>query len=401
MRLGIFPKETEERLKEEAYLWVHAVSVGEVNAVSGLVEKIHQEFSNRPIVISTVTQTGNRLAKTIAGKNDLVIYLPLDISFITDKFVAKIRPSLFITTETEIWPNLITSLSRKNVPIILVNGRISLGSFRGYRLIKPLLKNILGAIKLFCMQSESDAQRIIALGADKSSVRVTGNMKFDMSLSAFNQTGQAGLSEDYAAKLKSNLKEEDQLIIAGSTHSGEEEIIIKVYQRLLRQFGHLRLLLAPRHIERAAEVEKVCQRMGFDAALLSKLDGKARDGNCVFILDTIGQLKRLYSLATIVFIGGSLVKKGGHNIIEPAFFGKPVIVGHFMFNFKDITGAFLKRNAVIMVSDETELMEEIRILLLSASKRESLGQRCQETISQNRGATEETFKLIKQTLEKQ
>jgi len=397
MRLGIFPKEIREGLKGEGHIWIHAVSVGEVNAVFNLVNKFHEESPGQAIVISTVTPTGNRLARSLSGKNDLVIYLPFDLSFITDRFVRRIKPSLFITTETELWPNLITSLRKNKVPIFLVNGRISLGSFRGYRLAKFFLKNIFASIKLFCMQSEGDAKRIIVLGASSEAVRITGNMKFDMEAAPANPPG-AG--EDFALKLKSVLMPTEQLLLAGSTHSGEEEIILKVYQRLLRQFTHLKLLLAPRHVERAGEIEKICQNFDFNGVRLSGPAESLKGEDKVFILDSIGQLKRLYSLAAIVFVGGSLVKKGGHNIIEPAFFGKPIIVGHYMFNFKDITRAFLNDNGVIMVSDETEFMEELRLLLLSSTKRDSLGQRALGVISKNKGATIETFKLIKPRLGK-
>jgi len=394
LRLGILPKELKYKLGEKRHIWVHAVSVGEVNVVSALVEKLHRHFPGLPLVISTVTPAGNQLAKSIAGNNDPVIYLPLDLSFITEKMVRVVKPSLFITTETELWPNLISSLKRQKVPVVLINGRISLGSFRGYRLVRPFIRKILSSIKLFCMQSQSDAQKIIYLGADKNLVRVTGNMKFDLNLSASENS-----SPGIYSHLKSILGQANQLIIAGSTHKGEEEIIIRVYQKLLRQFGHLKLLIAPRHIERVFEVERAAKGFGFDTLRLSGLESaESAVSNRILILDVIGQLKRLYELATVVFVGGSLIKKGGHNIIEPALFGKPVIVGPYMFNFKDITRAFLENNAIIRVSDEVELSEEIRILLLSNSKREALGQRCQDTIKQNRGATEITFRLIQQAI---
>jgi 3-deoxy-D-manno-octulosonic-acid transferase len=399
LRLGIIPREMKERLTQGKNIWVHAVSVGEANAVSGLVEKLRRQFPGEKIVISTVTSTGNRLVRSLAGSDDTVIYLPLDLSFITDRFVALINPALFITTETELWPNLITSLSRRNVPIVLVNGRISLGSFRGYRLVEYFMRRILGHIKLFCMQSEGDGRRIIALGADPAKVKITGNMKFDMSLSSPEAPDKNNAGPDYARELQSVLGKDFQLLVAGSTHSGEEEIILRIYGELLSQFSHLRLLIAPRHIERACAVEKMVEGSGLSALRLSRLAGnRAGAQDNVFILDTIGQLKSLYEMATIVFVGGSLVKKGGHNIIEPAFFGKPVIVGPYMFNFKDITKAFLDENAVIKVADEMEFLEEIRILLLSQSQRETMGRLCQRVIKDNRGATDLTLGLIKKAV---
>lgn len=398
MRLGIFPKGFFAGLQKSRPVWLHAVSVGEVNAIAGLVKKLQQEFSEIRLVISTVTPTGNRLAKSLARDCDLIIYLPLDLSFITERIVKMVNPQLFITTETELWPNLLTSLKKQFIPLALVNGRISPRSFAGYRLFRFLLKDILGGFSLFCMQSELDRRRIITLGAKADKVRVLGNMKFDIDLAATNGNRNGrGPFENLASLLGGN----GQLIICGSTHSGEEEIILRIYKDLLLQFDYLRLLIAPRHIERVEQVEKLVAEAGLSVLKVSELASRdLLEKNCVLILDTVGELKRLYDLATIVFIGGSLVRRGGHNIIEPAFFSKAIIVGPHMFNFADITRTFLENQAAIQVHDELELLEEIKLLLLSPAKRDRLGQRAKETIGHNRGATGATFDLLRHIIAK-
>src|SRR3989338_362590 len=339
MRLGIFP----EKLRKEFYgkrpIWLHAVSVGEALASRSLLEHLHREYPKKQILISTVTPTGNRIARSLAVENDAVIYLPLDISFIVKHVLSFIEPSLFIIAETEIWPNLVCSLRKRNVPIIVVNARISDGSYKGYRLIKFCLARILRKINLFCVQAEADCLRLLSLGVEKEKIKLTGNMKFD-------NTDYTDLKADYTdCRLKLTLKDNEKLLVAGSTHSGEEEIILKVYKGLSAEFPDLRLLLAPRHPERSKEIEKLVLNYGFNAVFISGLPPPrvpAGQPAAVFILDTIGQLISFYAIADIVFVGGSLIKKGGHNILEPAVFAKPILLGPWTFNFRDITSLFLK-----------------------------------------------------------
>lgn len=379
-----FSKNFKAILKSRNNIWIHAVSVGEVQAASSLLDFLREIFPLGRLVISTVTPAGNKLARNYALADELVIYFPLDLSFVVKKFVKYIKPIIFITTETEIWPNLFLALEKKNIPVILVNGRISERSFSGYKLIRPLLKSILRNVKLFCMQSPIDAERITNLGASKERVVVTGNMKFDVKFSgAKYQLTDLGL------------KNSDLLLIAGSTHKGEEEIIVNVYKNLLAEFPNLKLLLAPRHIERCAGIETKLKNNGIRYIRFSQAFKNVKDFEAI-LLDTIGNLNSLYALADVVFMGGSLIKKGGHNIIEPARLGKAVVFGQFMFNFRDIAQMFLERGAAVSINSKEELEGSLRKLLLDKNLRGKIGEAAKKIVEENSAAAEKTAVLIKQ-----
>jgi len=388
-RLGFLPR----NLNLDRPIWIHAVSVGEAQAVKGLLEELRKVYGDKKFVISTVTVTGNKIVRGYAKKNDFVTYLPLDLSFIVRHVVAKINPSLFIIAETEIWPNIINALYQRKVPIIMVNGRISDASLRGYLAIKLFLKPVLNKIYACCVQSERDALRfkMIGVGADK--IRTTGNMKFDAAL--INKNPGIG------SRLRYNLglKQEDKLFVCGSTHRGEEEIILREYKKLLIIFKNLRLLIAPRHPERSQEVFTQITGFGFKAMMVSALSvqaGADTSAKTVFILDTVGSLLDYYAIADIVFIGGSLINKGGHNILEPASFSKPVLFGPFMSNFRDIADLFISNNAAIMLHNASELNGVISRLLNNPHDAEVLGQRGNELITLNRGATLRNLEVIKE-----
>jgi len=380
MRLGIFPQEIFKKIAGKKVIWLHTVSVGEAGAASELVKYLKEDYPEHRLVISTVTKSGNRIAQGLIGLQDAVIYSPLDIGFIVRRVINSIKPQAFIVAETEIWPNLTVGLARAKVPIILVNGRISSGSFRGYQIIRPFLRGVLRKFNLFCMQTTGDAQRIIELGAQKDKVKVTGNMKFDIG------------SSDAGHSLELGLKENEQLFIAGSTHRGEEKIVLEVYKELIKSHPNLRLLIAPRHIERTKEIETLISKLGFYSQRISRLEKGLRT---VFILDTIGQLKNLYSLADIVFVGGSLIAHGGQNPIEPAVFGKAIIFGPHMFNFSDLAGAFRDKDAVIMVKNAKELRGAALQILNDDRLRENLGKKAKELIRENTGASFRNAQLIK------
>ncbi|MBI5144750.1 MAG: 3-deoxy-D-manno-octulosonic acid transferase [Candidatus Omnitrophica bacterium] len=387
LRLGILPK----NLELGRPIWLHAVSVGEAMVAKNLLEELRIIYPDKKFVLSTVTTTGNKIARTIAQNSDFVTYLPLDFSFIVRSVIDRINPSLFILVETEYWPNLISYLYQKNIPIAVVNGRVSDQSFRGYALIKIFLKSILKKIDLFCVQTSRDAERLIRLGAPKNRVQVTGNMKFDLK--------EQVLSFDVSGL---QLKEEEQLLVCGSTHPGEEEIILNVYDKLLKEFPNLRLLIAPRHPERSEEIERITIRYGFNPLRITQLNaspGHQVTRSPVFILDTIGQLLSFYSIADIVFVGGSLTKTGGHNILEPAALSKPILFGPQMFNFRDIADLFLKEKAALLIRNQKEFAEKIRYLLQNPSPASLLGQRAKELIQRNQGATLRSAELIK-TLQK-
>jgi len=374
-RFGNFTPDKLKSLENaRGAIWIQAVSVGEVAVCKGLVSKLKAELPDKKIVISTITKTGNDLAKRLFSQDTTVIYFPLDFSFIVKKVVALIKPVIYIMIETEIWPNLLKEMADNKVPSILINGRISDRSYDKYVLASPLLKKTLGRIGRFCMQSALDAERIVFIGAPKDRVEITGNMKFDVEINA-------DLKAMETLKESLSLKADEELLVAGSTHSGEEEIVLKSFKELLKDFPKLKLLIAPRHIERASDVRILADKVGVTP---------------VFVLDKIGYLNSAYSFATLVFIGGSLVKHGGQNPIEPAIFEKAILFGPHMFNFKDISASFLKNNAAISVSNNKELTESIRMLLTDKAKRDELGRSAKRTVSEGRGATDRNIKVIKE-----
>jgi len=355
-------------------IWIHAVSVGEALSIKNIIKELKLLYPGKKFVISTVTPTGNKIARSIAASDDFVIYLPLDFSFSVRSSLNKIKPSLFIIVETEIWPNLITCLHKKNVPVLVINGRISDDSFKGYSLIKFFLKPILDKVSMFCVQTQNDAERLMKLGAARERVQVTGNMKFD------NAAILKIDSADYRKKIALNT--EEKLFVAASTHPGEEEIIIRAYKNLILDFKNLRLLIAPRHPQRAQEVALIIERLGLN-------------GPKIHILDTVGELLGFYSLADVVFVGGSLVKKGGHNILEPISLLKPVMFGPYMHNFRSIADLFLKNNSAISVYNQKEIELAVKDLLNNPRKGISLAEAGKNLILQNQGATRRNLELIK------
>ncbi|MDD5155240.1 MAG: 3-deoxy-D-manno-octulosonic acid transferase [Candidatus Omnitrophica bacterium] len=388
-RLGFLPKDLELKGRP---VWIHAVSVGEVMAVRTLLEELRKTYPGKRFVISTVTPTGNKIARNIAANRDTVIYLPLDLSFIVRGVIEKINPSVFILAETELWPNLVSCLYEKRIPVIVVNARISDASFKKYMAFRFLFKNMLNEIEVFCVQSVRDAERLIRMGVRKDKVRVTGNMKFDLKVSLV-------LKNAADLKLKLGISPGDKFFVCGSTHPGEEGIILAAYKKLLAVSPALRLLIAPRHPERSAELEKLIRSAGFEATRTSKITVRPNasgDAKTVLILDSVGELLSIYSIADIVFVGGSLVKKGGHNILEPAMLGQPVLFGPYMFNFRDIAQLFLERGAALLVKDTEQLYSGVKYLLDNPYTIPSFAQKAKELLAVNQGATGKNAAIIKE-----
>lgn len=387
LRFGVLPK----KLELNNPIWIHAVSVGEAILTKGILDGLKATFPNKKFVISTVTPTGNKIIQSFAAQDDFVTYLPLDFSFIVQKVINRINPSLFIIAETEIWPNLITCLKSKNIPIIVVNARISGRSFKKYLKIKFLLKPILDKISLFCAQTARDGEKLIRLGLTQEKLQVTGNMKFDIKDFKGLNPGSSGL------KNKLGLRAEDRIFIAGSTHPGEEEIIIGIYKNLLTEFTDLKLIVAPRHPQRSEDVKRIASDFGFRSIFTSSLADKCEAciPKSIFVVDVIGQLIDLYNIADIVFVGGSLIKKGGHNILEPASLSKPIIFGPNMFNFRDIADLYLENKACVLAHNEVELELAVRDLLANPQKADNLGLKARALILENQGATGRNLELIK------
>jgi len=403
-RLGFIPQ-----VKNKDIIWVHAVSVGEVSAASPIIDAIRKRFPKYSFLISTVTDTGQDMARKAISDPKEIIYFPLDFKWIVNKVLKSIKPKLLIMVETELWPNFIRATKRRGIPLAVVNGRISPGSFKGYRVIKPFLKRVLSNINLFCMQSELDKERIISLGAPEEKVHTTGNVKFDGLRTEIPER------ERLAEELKISLK--DLVLVAGSTHPKEEEIILDVYQKAREEFPNLRLILAPRHPDRIPEVEAICKNeklshfTGLKYSLTMKWVTSIRrsqisdrrlpstDDQPVILLDTIGELAKIYSLATIVFVGGSLVPIGGHNILEPAALGKVPLFGPYMHNFVESARLLLGGKGGIQLRDKGELLEKTLSLLKDTKEREELGERAQRIVKKHQGASERTVELIGKVLE--
>ncbi|MFH1577693.1 MAG: 3-deoxy-D-manno-octulosonic acid transferase [Candidatus Omnitrophota bacterium] len=379
-RLGFLPD-----IKLNQPVWIHAVSVGEAKIAGVLIKQLRRVYPEKKFALSTVTATGNRIIREFSREGDFVFYLPLDLSFITKRVIQRIRPCVCIIIETEIWPNLITNLNKAAVPVVLVNARISDHSFFGYRIVKPLIKPILNKINFFCVQSNRDAKRLSRLGVLPDKLKITGNMKYDI----FDPADAKRDYSDY--RLSLGLKEPERLFVVGSTHPGEEEIILSVYKKLADEFPGLRLFIAPRHPERWPEIESLIRRFGFSVSRISQLKGEPGkrdiDKQAVFLLDAIGQLMFFYAVADIVFVGGSLIKKGGQNILEPAFFQKPIIFGPHMFNFRDITSLFLSNKAACMVRGQEGLLKGVRFLLNNHAELDAMSKRTRQLVLENQGAT--------------
>ncbi|MBU0605551.1 MAG: 3-deoxy-D-manno-octulosonic acid transferase [Candidatus Omnitrophica bacterium] len=397
-RFGIYGDAKEEALRRtKEVIWIEAVSVGEVALCKSFIPLLKREHPERSIVLSTITRTGNDLARKLFSGDAVVIYFPLDFSYIARRVIRKIHPKLYIMIETEIWPNVLTELRYKRVPSILINGRISDRSFGKYRLVRGFLSRVLKNIAVFCMQSDADAGRIMSLGAASDRVKVTGNMKFDADL-VISDKSAAGVKELFGFKAG------DEIFVAGSTHGGEEETVVSVYKELTKSFPDLKLVIAPRHVERAPEVENIVKRLGLEAVRMPRERDRSSSGPDlrgpsappgVLIIDAIGYLNEAYSIAEIVFVGGSLIPHGGQNPIEPAVFGKPVIFGPYMFNFKAVTSALLKGSGALQVKDQKEFLLKADQLLKDKERRATFGRNARNIISENRGATSRNLEAIK------
>ena len=362
-------------------IWIHAVSVGEVLAARPLVPALRARFPSHRIFLSTTTVTGNEVAKKSVRGLDGLFFAPFDFPHAVRRALEVVNPSLLLLVETELWPNLIHESSRRGARVALVNGRISLRSFSRYKRMRRFLTRVLSEIDLFLMQGETHAERIRAMAAPPERVKVTGNLKFD--------AVEAGRPSERLVRLLHGGSPRP-LWVAGSTVVGEEELILRAFHRVRERVPHARLLLAPRHPERFAEVPRLVEAAGFRCLRRSALDpGSWTDGE-VLLLDTLGELAQLYALASVVFVGGSLVASGGHNILEPAVAGKPVVVGPHMENFQEIADAFRAESAMVQVASADELAHEIAALLLDEPRRRDLGERARDLVGKNRGAVSRT-----------
>jgi 3-deoxy-D-manno-octulosonic-acid transferase len=369
--------------------WIHAVSVGEAAAAVPLVEAIGRRWPELSVVLSTVTATGARIARRELGRVATHRYFPLDLPRPVRRALDAVDPRFFIGLETELWPNFLRALAARGVPAMIANGRISDRSFRRYRLARPFMARVLGSVSVFAMQSSEDARRIIALGAPAARVVVTGNLKADLRP---ERAGEDGDWADWLGRGRGH-----SLWIAGSTHRGEEELVLDAFARLRPRFEGLRLLLAPRHPERADEVERLVRGQGLGMSRRSALVPGA-DGGAVILLDTVGELAGLYRWADVVFVGGSLVPGGGHNMLEPAQRTKPVLFGPHTENFRESSELLLAAGGALVVKDALDLSREVERLLEDPDHARRMGEAAFAAVAARQGALDMTLALIERYL---
>ena len=324
-RLGYLP--ISFNLESDESIWIHAVSVGEVLTARALLPELRERYPKLRLFLSTTTMTGQQIARSNLRYVDEVFYFPFDLGFIVSRTIKLVKPRLFIMMETEIWPNLLRACARAGVKTMLVNGRISTRSYPRYRIARPFFRHVLRHIDRFCMQSDESARRVIDIGADRDRVQVTGSLKFD----SLEIPGAAAPDRGRNRVLRYFRVSPDRpVVIAASTVRNEEEPVLEAFQRIRATMTNALLIIAPRKPERFDDVEKLARRAGWNVARRSELRVDADPRHDVVILDTIGELAQLYQVATVVFVGGSLVDTGGHNILEPAVFGKPIVFGPYM-----------------------------------------------------------------------
>jgi len=387
-RLGILPGEQIAQIHGMQPIWVHAVSVGETVAAVPLVRALRRRYPEKKILVTTVTETGNQIAKTRVKEADAVLFFPFDLSPIVKRVIRRVRPSLFILMETEIWPNCIRTMHDLQVPVLVVNGRISSASYRGYLGIRFLMRKVLGMVSIFSMQTEEDVRRIIDLGAPGPRVRRTGNIKFDRQVVPLSVEEKRSLRRDYL------LPEQGEILVAGSTHRGEDLPLIDTYIQLRKEFPDLLFVLAPRHPERADEAASLLM----DKGLPYQRRSRPEPGKPVLLLDTVGDLSRLYGAGAVSFVGGSLVPSGGQNILEPAVYGVPVVFGPHMENFPEISTVIRQRGGGLQVRGPEELLVVLGDLLRDPEKRMRIGEAGMRIIRENQGALDKTLDLVAEFL---
>jgi len=389
-RFGSIPKERLAGLERGKTVWVHAVSVGETIAAKPLLKALKISFPGIRIVLSNVTETGRSIAEKTA-EVDHCVYFPFDYVFTAKRALKQVSPMLVIVVETEIWPNFLRSAKRLGIPAVLVNGRISDRSFGRYLRFRWFFRPVLSNFTSICMQTAEDARRIIAIGAEPARVHVAGNLKFDITVTAPSLEKKSALRAGY--RIPGGVK----IITAGSTHAGEEETVLSAYQRLLTKGREFFLVLAPRHPERAGQVAEILGSFGFKFTLRSSLEQREeefRPGE-VLLVDTVGELMGLYSISDLVFIGGSFAQTGGHNILEPASLGVPVLFGPHMHNFRESAALLLACGGGYQAKDGEELTTLITRLLDDPVERQAMGTNGMRCLLENGGATDMQMEVIK------
>ena len=399
-RFGFIDKEKIKNLTPNSELqapnrtiWFHAVSVGETKAVLPLLKRFKERWPDVKVIFSTVTNTGNTVAMREGAQwMDSLIYFPLDFYWVVSRVVERLGPDAFVVVEKEIWPNILRVFKKNKTPVLVINGVISDRSFKRYSFFEFFFRRIFGNISYFLSQTEQDRSRAVALGVEPARCLVAGNIKFDI-------TPAEWPDEERGAFISGlNIKDSDKIIVAGSTHAGEEEIILDTFKRLKQEFPGLRLIIAPRHPERFKDVEKLISEKCLSVIRRSTVSSASNlqppTSYDVILLDTIGELCNIYSLATAAFVGGTLVDTGGHNLMEPAFYRKPVVYGPYLRGYLEMAEMLEKAGGGIRVNNGEGLFIKLRDLLNDKISRENTGMAAYGIVESNRGATEKCLKVL-------
>jgi 3-deoxy-D-manno-octulosonic-acid transferase len=392
-RLGYYEQSFRQLSNGRKVIWVHAVSVGETRAAIPLLKSLRERYPDAFLILSNVTETGREIAAGVS-EIDHYIFFPFDLRWVVRKALNIIQPNIIVLVETEIWPNFVLEAKRQNIPLVLVNGRISDRSFPRYRMAGKLLEPILDSISVYCMQSEQDSRRIRHLGAPEGRVLVTGNVKFDMQFPQIDSTDLDALKSEF------RLPVNGRIWVAGSTHDGEETQLIDVYRKLSKVCPELFLVLVPRHPERCRQVQDELSKQDVSSTLRSTvatMNSTLQPGE-VLIVDTLGEMLKLYATADLVFVGGSLVNIGGHNVLEASLLKKPVLYGSHMQNFKEIARLVRAAHAGLQVKDADDLYQQMRLLLENPDEARRIGDNGYHLLKSNRGATQRTIEEIERRI---
>jgi 3-deoxy-D-manno-octulosonic-acid transferase len=375
------------RYGDDRTIWVHALSVGEVLSALPLIRSLRKEVPQYNLVFTVTTRQGIEIARRETEQDVQVLLMPLDFWWSMLRVIRYVRPRLFILVETDLWPGLIAHLARRGITMVLVNGRVSPRTMRSYKRFRFFTRRMLGRFTLCLMQSGLDRARLLETGIGEEKVKALGNIKFDQDDPAVEK------NEGCRWRTKFNLSSEDTVWLAGSTHAGEEDVLLDIFKDIRSSFSRLRLIIAPRRPERSEEVRRLAENKGLKAQRRTGITSQTRPWE-VLILDTIGELARVYSLAYISFVGGSLVPEGGHNLLEPASFGSPVLFGPHTEDFKAMAEILVEAGAGLRVPDARHLSFAVQDLLSSASKRNAMGMRARQFVENNRGALERVMTEI-------
>lgn len=367
-------------------IWIHAVSVGEVRAAVPLVRALFERFPDHHILITTMTPTGSDQVVQIFGEKVAHCYVPYDFSSAVNRFLERAKPETAIIMETELWPNIFRLCRRRSAPVFVTNVRMSEPSMRKYLLFSQLTRLTLRNVALFAAQSQSDAQRLLTLGAPSDAVHITGSIKFEIKL-------PASLRES-SEVLRGSWGRDRSVWIAASTHEGEEGFVLAACRELKHRFPDHLLVLVPRHPERFSSVARLCRRAGFKVALRSEQYGMLDPACDILVGDTMGELQLLYGASDVAFIGGSLVPTGGHNLLEAAAVCTPVVFGPHMFNFEEISAMALEQGAGVRIQEPSQLSAAISDFMGNANRRFEAGEAGRKMVEENRGALEKNMHLI-------